>query len=218
MATQKEWREIGYQRSLGEQGSLTGNIDNEAGYQDRQRQKARDQQYGFSGGGNSAFGADSGSSSRRAIRSGGTGNPAGVLATFAGIGAFGYWESFLAAGAAVVGTLIGIKLLKFFFASDVGILFAIVLGLVVRVALFAILVWGIWMFGGPRAAMWFVGGIAGLVGIGLGFRYLTYRYGKFATTPRGSKINHAMSTLWIITVLSAAGSGGLWIVGQLTAP
>lgn len=217
MATQNEWREIGYQRSLGERGSSTGNIHNEAGYQEYQRQKARDRQYDFGGTGNAPVGVVKGASSGRRTRSGGTSSPASVLALFAGIGAFFYWESFPAAGAAVVGTLIGIKLLKHFFASDAGQLFAMFLDLVVRGALFAVLVWAIWMFGGPKAAMWFLGGAAGLVGFGLCARYLASRYRKYAATPRGAKVNRALVRAWVVAVLSAVGAGGLWIFGQVTA-
>ena len=40
MASEEEWRQIGYQRSLGEQGYQTGNIHNAAGYDTYLRNKA----------------------------------------------------------------------------------------------------------------------------------------------------------------------------------
>ena len=45
MTSQEEWREIGYQRSLGEQGITTGSMYNQQGYETYQQNQAREQQF-----------------------------------------------------------------------------------------------------------------------------------------------------------------------------
>jgi hypothetical protein len=53
MATQEEWRKIGYERELGKQGIKTGSMHNAAGYD--QYKQAQSQKHGGGGGGAGCF-------------------------------------------------------------------------------------------------------------------------------------------------------------------
>lgn len=131
------------------------------------------------------------------------------------IGAFLYWETLSATGLAFIGTLLGAKSLSVFFASPTGVSFIAPLQTLARAVLLVGLIALTWIIGGSQLAMWLLGGIAGLAGLGLALSRLSPRYQKFSASPRGANTNRTLNTMKVVVLLVCVGTGALWLAGQL---
>ncbi|SON57572.1 hypothetical protein HDIA_4031 [Hartmannibacter diazotrophicus] len=215
MATQAEWREIAYQRSLGQSGSLTGNIHNAAGYDDYVRAKQSEEA-------NRSWGSQTIPHSV-AVRSpvyGGSRqgmSPQGAaffLSCIAGAGAYLFLQSWPVAGLTFGGSLAVIWLLKIFFESPLGEIVAFCIGMLVKAGLFVGIVSLIWAVGGPMMALSFLGLIAGLIGLACLPLLFGHFYRKFTKTPTGAKVDRFARRLVVATVWLAILYAGYWIAAQ----
>lgn len=196
MATQEEWREAAYQRTLGARGSPTGSAQSEAGYVEYLRRQRNEQALGavISPESNTFSSIPVGDRFRR--RGGEAKGGSLVLALAIGAGAYFYWNSLPVGIAAAAGSVGGLWVLKAFFTSPVGGVVVLGLDLALRFAIFVGLVAAIWAIGGVHAALWFLGGIAALLGIALMVRFVA-------------------DNLFLVVILLGIGVGAYWFAWPL---
>ncbi|MGS1095899.1 hypothetical protein ACVCNR_15080 [Aquamicrobium terrae] len=209
MTSQEEWRQIAYQRHLGETGARTGNIYNETGYQTYlERKRASDSFADAFSSSEANYKASSNyASDGRPLR------PNETIIVLAGLAGFlvGFINGQVASGfAAGIVVAAGLKGLQLFSRTRAAALMGTGLAILICIGFISVAVYAAWLAAGVQGALWVIGTILGLAAL----RMSILRWQAFAVTPSGQLVVDRVRLITRLLVLGSIGCAAIWAWAQ----